>query len=360
MPSSADRLPVLVTGCSGLIGSAVAERLAPDYDVVGLDVEPPDDARLDFVEVDLTSADGVAAALDRVRERHGERIASVVHLAAYYDFSGAPSEMYDTLTVRGTQRLLQQLQDFEVEQFVFSSTMLIHRPVEPGAHIDEDAPVEAKWPYPASKVTAERVVHDHREEIPAVLLRIAGVYTDYGRQPTLVQQIRRIYEQDFESHLFPGDPDTGQAVVHVDDTADAVVRTVARRDALPDSLPRSSGEVAVLIGEPDPPSYQDLQDRIGELIWGDKWGTIRIPEAVAKAGAWAQNVAPGADAFIKPFMIDLADDHYALDIDRARELLGWTPRHRLIDTLPAIIGLLKRDPEAWYERNGLDPPEDTP
>jgi UDP-glucose 4-epimerase len=353
MSSSADRLPVLVTGRSGLIGSAVAERLTPDYDVVGLDVEPPGDARGDFVEVDLTSEEGVAAALERVRERHGRRIAAVVHLAAYYDFSGAPSEMYDALTVRGTQRLLRQLHCFDVEQFIFSSTMLVHRPVEPGEHLDEIAPVEAEWPYPKSKVEAERVVREQRGEIPAVLLRIAGVYTDYGQQPTLVQQIRRIYERDFESHLFPGDPNAGQAFVHVDDTADAVVRAVERRNTLPE-------EIALLIGEPDPPSYQDLQDRIGELVWGDEWGTIRIPPAVAKAGAWVQDVAPNVNPFIKPFMIDLADDHYALDIDRARDLLDWTPSHCVLDGLPDIIGLLKRDPEAWYERNGLDPPADLP
>ena len=354
MPSPSERLPVLVTGCSGLIGAAAVERLAPTYDVVGLDVEPPPEhLDVDFVETDVSSEADVAAALDRVRKRHGERVASVVHLAAYYDFSGAPSEKYDTITVEGTRNLLHQLRDFEVEQFLFSSTMLVHAPTEPGGEIDEARPFRAAWPYPESKVKAEQVIHDERGDIPAVLLRIGGVYTDYGRQPTLVQQIRRIYEKDFESHLFPGDPDAGQAFVHIDDTADAVAHAVERRATLPDEVP-------ILIGEPDPPSYQDLQDRIGELLWGDKWGTIRIPPAVAKVGAWAQNVAPGADSFIKPFMIDLADDHYALDIDRARDLLGWTPQYHVLDVLPDIIALLKRDPQTWYERNGLELPADLP
>jgi UDP-glucose 4-epimerase len=231
--------------------------------------------------------------------------------------------------------------------------MLVHAPAEPGSKLDESAPFRPVWPYPESKVQAEQVIHDERGDIPVVLLRIGAVYTDYGRQPTLVQQIRRIYEKDFESHLFPGDTRAGQAFVHVGDTASAVARAVERRAALPDEVP-------ILIGEPDPPSYQDLQDRIGELLWGDKWGTIRIPPAVAKLGAWAQNVAPGSDSFIKPFMIDLADDHYALDIDRARGLLGWTPQHHVLDVLPDIIALLKRDPRAWYERNGLKPPADLP
>jgi nucleoside-diphosphate-sugar epimerase len=49
-----------------------------------------------------------------------------------------------------------------------------------------------------------------------------------------------------------------------------------------------------------------------------------------------------------------ADDHYALDISRARELLGWEPHRSLADTLPIIIEKLKADPRNWYQQNGLE------
>jgi nucleoside-diphosphate-sugar epimerase len=74
---------------------------------------------------------------------HGEQIASVVHLAAYYDFSGEPSPKYDEVTVRGTERLLRAFQAFHIEQFIFSSTMLVHAPSEPGQRINEYWPIEA-------------------------------------------------------------------------------------------------------------------------------------------------------------------------------------------------------------------------
>src|SRR5918992_277651 len=74
------------------------------------------------VSTDVTSGESLQHALSNVRTRHGERIASVIHLAAYYDFSGEPSPQYDEITVRGTERLLRALQEFQVEQFVFSST----------------------------------------------------------------------------------------------------------------------------------------------------------------------------------------------------------------------------------------------
>lgn len=67
------------------------------------------------------------------RAGYGGRIASVIHLAAYFDLEGAPNPDYERITVRGTQRLLRELQSFKVEQFVFASTLPVHAPgVAPG------------------------------------------------------------------------------------------------------------------------------------------------------------------------------------------------------------------------------------
>jgi len=54
----------------------------------------------------------------------------VIHLAAYYDFSDAPIQLYDGITVGGTERLLPFLQDFKLEQFIFSSTWFVRGAVE--------------------------------------------------------------------------------------------------------------------------------------------------------------------------------------------------------------------------------------
>jgi hypothetical protein len=67
---------------------------------------------------------------------------------------------------------------------------------------------------------------------------------------------------------------------------------------------------------------------------------------------------PGADPFIRPWMIDRANDHYALDITRARTLLGWEPKRSLRETIPKMIAALKADPVAWYRENDLEAPAD--
>ena len=56
-------------------------------------------------------------------------------------------------------------------------------------------------------------------------------------------------------------------------------------------------------------------------------------------------------------MIDLADEHYELDISKAERVLSWKPRHSLDKTLPVMIADLKEDPIAWYRKNGLHMPQ---
>ena len=202
--------------------------------------------------------------------------------------------------------------------------MLVHAPGEPGERIDEQAPVAPKWAYAESKAAAEAVIREEHGRVPYVLLHLAGLYDDRTAVPTLAHQIARIYERGAKSHLYAGDLRTGQAFVHQDDMVDAFRRVLDRRDRLPD-------DVTILIGEPDVMSYGALQEAIARLIHGEAgWATIPVPKTLARTGAWLEErsepIVPdpidrGEKPFIRPFMVDMADDHYALDISRARELL---------------------------------------
>jgi nucleoside-diphosphate-sugar epimerase len=346
---------VIVTGSNGTIGDAVMRRFAGRFDdVVGFDRKSPKPPPpgCTYVPVEITSEESVREGLRIVREHHGARVASVIHLAAYYDFFGEPSEKYDEITVRGTGRLLRGLRelDFKVEQFVFSSTMLVHRPAEPGQFINEDWAVEPTWAYPESKVRTEQLIRDERGDIPAVLLRISGVYDDLCHSIPLAHQIQRIYERKLTSRIYSGSTSHGQSFMHLDDLVNAVALVVERRAELPPEAP-------ILLGEPEALSYDELQHTFARLIHGEDWETLEVPgplAPLAKAGAWVMGKLPGADSFIKPWMIDRANDHYALDITRARTLLGWEPQRSLRGTIPQMIATLKADPLGFYRENDLE------
>lgn len=349
---------MVVTGAAGNLGQSMVDMFANEYKIIGLDQESRE-GETPIVAVDLASGQSVQRAFDRMASEHGRKIAAVIHLVAYFDWSGEASPLYDEVNVEGTRRVLKALQDFDVERFIYASTMLVHQPCEPGQRIDETTPFGPRWAYPESKKRAEDAIREDCGDIPYAILRLAGVYDRQTMVPTLSHQIARIYERQIESHLYSGKLDSGQSMLHREDMLDAFRRTVERRSSLPDHS-------EIIIGEPFAPGYRTLQDKIGELIHGkDDWLTIRIPKPVAAAGAVTQArlepvipdaIDQGEKPFIKPFMVQMADDHYALDIAKAERELGWRPKHRLEDELPDMIADLKKDPKSWYERNGVTPP----
>jgi nucleoside-diphosphate-sugar epimerase len=100
---------------------AVVKKLAEHFRVVAFDCEtsPHPPIVAECICIDLTADDSVAAALQRLRTAYGNRIASVIHLAAYFDLTGEPDPKYQEVTVKGTERLLRGFQEFGLEQFVF-------------------------------------------------------------------------------------------------------------------------------------------------------------------------------------------------------------------------------------------------
>jgi nucleoside-diphosphate-sugar epimerase len=344
---------ILLTGCSGRIGTRCITRFSDQYQIVGLDLFDPGvkNPNFEWIKTDMSSDSSVEKALQTVKQKYGNKIASVIHLAAYYDFNGEPTDKYDTITVQGTRRMLEGMRSFECGQFLFSSTMLIHATCEPNEKINEAWPLLGNWDYPKSKIETEAVMHRYRGNIPIAILRIAGVYDDRCHSIPISNQIARIYEKQFASIVFPGDLTHGASFLHMDDLIDCIWLTVEQRHRLPP-------EFVIEVGEPVTLSYDTLQREISRLIRGKEFTTIRIPKWFAKIGAWVQNHVPFLPkTFIKPWMIDLADANYTLDITRARTVLGWNPKKSIQATLPIMIADLKKDPLSWYKEQKIPAPK---
>lgn len=341
---------ILITGSCGRIGIASVKKFVKDYHVVGFELLKAfyASATEELVPCDLSSDESVHQALAHIRSFYGTHIKAVIHLAAYYSFSQEHLELYDKITVEGTRRLLRGLQSFQVDQFIFSSTMLVHAPCQVGQKINEESPIDPRWAYPLSKVKTEKVIHEERKNIPALILRISGVYDDDCHSIPIANQIQRIYENQMNAHLFAGDISHGASFLHMDDLVDAIVKAVELQKELPD-------ELVLLLGEPTVYSYEHLQKRISSLLFDKELITHCLPKPLAKMGAWIENYTPFVPhTFIQPWMIDLADDHYDLDISKAKRYLNWEPKHSLDSALPTIISDLKKDPIAWYHKNGLN------
>lgn len=340
---------VIITGASGRIGTALAERLEKKYFVIGFELLKaiPPGKEEELMAVDITSEESVHQAFMHIRKYHSTRIASVIHLAAYYSFEKKNSKLYDKITVKGTERLLKYLQKLDVEQFIFTSTELIHKPTKPGKPITEESPIEGDWGYPRSKIITEKLIHEQRGKIPVVTMRVAGVYDDHCHSIPISNQIQRIYEKKLEAHFYPANKTHGASFVHMEDLVDAIALAVDKRNELPP-------ETTLLIGEPETLSYDFLQNEISRLLFNVPFKTYRIPKLLAKVGAELECLIHRKHKpFIRPWMIDFANDHYELDISKAKKVLGWEPHHSLRETLPVMIEELKKDPQKWYKLNQL-------
>lgn len=344
---------VIITGCSGRIGTRAIKRLSKNYQVVGFDIVPPKGnyENFHFIKMDLSSEENIAKGFQEVKDKFGSHVVSMVHLAAYYTFTGDRPELYDVITVRGSERMLHHLQDFNCEQFIFSSTQLLMAPCKVGDTINEDSPVDANWDYPISKLKTEKIIHTKRGNIPAVILRIVGCYDDECHSIPISNQIQRIFEKQLQSKVFPGNLKAGAPFMHLDDLTDVIELTVGKRKELPPDL-------TLLIGEDKTLSTDDLQRLISKCCHGKEMTTIRIPKVVAKIGAWLQWKLPGMpETFIRPWMIDIADNNWTLDISKAKKYLGWKPKHSVAQEIPKMIQDLKKDPLKWYEINMLKAPK---
>jgi nucleoside-diphosphate-sugar epimerase len=188
---------------------------------VGLDLVPPHDPLVNFQRVDITSEESVELAFDYIKKTYGTRLASFIHLAAYYQFSGDPSEIYEKITLEGTIRLLKNAKRLEIDPFVFSSTILLQAPCELGQKISEKWPLVPQWAHPESKVKTEKVIHELKNSIPRSSLSNAGCYDDQCHSISLSHQIQRIFEHQVIAHLFSGNPQHGASFLRLDDLANA-------------------------------------------------------------------------------------------------------------------------------------------
>ena len=355
MTKGADKPIVIITGSAGKMGTALTHALQNTYRVVGFD----QNESTCEIPCNITSDNSLALAFKLVKEKYGTKIAAVIHLAAYFDFTGEESPLYRVVNVNGTKNLLMKLQDFQVERFIYSSTILVHKPCALGETINEDSPLSPKWPYPKSKVEAEKVIANHHGNIPYLILRLAGLYDDATCVPTLANQIARSYERDIKSYLYAGDLKAGQSFIHHDDLMNIFKKALLHRNELEE-------EEIILVGEPKAVSYEKLQSLISQLIHEEKSTLYNVPAPIAKAGSWLEHQTEplipddfdqGEKPFVRSFMIDLASDNYALDVSKAKKVLNWEPQHTIEGTVPKIIKTLKSDPEHWYEINGLTKPD---
>lgn len=315
---------VLVTGGAGYIGSVTAAALID----AGHDVTVVDDlsaghrdavpADADFVEGDATEPAAVAPVVA------AGGFDACVHFAALIEAGESMQvpERFFAHNTAGTARLLEVLVGHGVDRFVLSSTAAVYgEPVS--VPIDEDHPTEPTNAYGESKLLIERMLgwlHELRGLRFAALryFNAAGATVGDGTAPgrgerhdpethlvPLVLQVaagRRDRIQIFGTDYPTPDGTAVRDYIHVADLADAHVRAV---EALSDH-----GQLVCNLGNGTGFSVREVIEA-ARRVTGHP---IPAEEAPRRAGDPAVLVASAT---------------------RARDLLGWDPKHPDLDRIVA-------------------------
>ncbi len=320
---------ILVTGGAGYIGSHCCKALgAAGYEVVVVD-------NLVYGHADAVKwgpleqgdiSDG--AFLDRVFAYY--RPAAVIHFAAYAYVGESvtdPSKYYRN-NVGGTLSLLEAMWRAGVGRLVFSSTCATYG-IPATVPIPEASPQFPINPYGRTKLVAEHMLSDFERAhgLRSIALRY---FNAAGADPE-----GEIGERhDPESHLIPLALDavagTGSALtvngedydtpdgtcvrdfIHVTDLADAHVRAMAH-------LLNGRASDQVNLGTGKGSSIRDVMDAVEKVVGRP------VPYSLGPR-------RPGDP----PALV--------ADPDRARSLLGWTPKLSDLDTIV-------RTAWAWHQRH---------
>jgi UDP-glucose 4-epimerase len=219
---------VLVTGGAGLVGSHMADLLAPDNDVLVADDLSngyrdwvPDDA--EFVDVDLTDPDGV-------REVVTPDIDAVFHFAASKNVdTDRPRGQFDENNAM-TYNLLERMDEVGVSNLAFTSSSTVYGEA-PRPTPEDYAPLEPISIYGASKLAEEGLLstYAHAHDFTVWTFRFAnipGPAFDGSVIPDFVEKL----DENPETLTILGDGRQEKSYLHVEECVDAIRHVVEHAD----------------------------------------------------------------------------------------------------------------------------------
>jgi len=335
---SSERLPqgdpILVTGATGFVGSAVLRALARRGEAVRALVRstsPLDNLAGVDCEIaigDMTDAAAMARAMAGVRQLY--------HVAADYRLWARDPGELRRANLGGASAVMEAALGAGVERIVYTSSVATLRAADAATIVDETAPLaeaEAIGAYKQSKVASERLVERMVAErgLPAVIVNPS---TPIGPRDIKPTPTGRMVLEAAQGKI-PAFVDTGLNLVHVDDVAEGHLAAMARGRV---------GERYVLGGQD-----LSLRDMLAEIavLTGRKAPTLALPRAPLYPLAYAAEAVAqvtGKEPMLTRDALKMASHHMFFSSKKAEAELGYVARpHR--EALADALG--------WFREAGL-------
>jgi nucleoside-diphosphate-sugar epimerase len=344
---------IVITGATGFLGRHVVQCLQDDNRIYAIDRLPrsdPDRAEhpnVRWYQIDLADAEPTREVFSEIRRRGGAQ--ALIHLAAYYDFSGEDHPEYQRTNSDAMRRVLEESCDLGLKSFLFASSVAACELTPPGQSIDEDTPPEGEHPYARSKAKGEAMLREFADRIPSCSMRLAALYSDWCENPPLYHMLETWRSRSWNARILGGHGLSAIPYLHVRDAAAFVLRALERSgDLKPAAVLLASTDGAV--------SHQELFESATAHAFGAARRAIHVPRYLCKPGLWVRNLAGrvvGEQPFERPWMARLVDKRLDVDAGRTRRLLDWEshPRLGVLNRIPFMLENARSNAVEWYARN---------
>ncbi len=316
--------PILVTGATGFLGGALALRLAADgVHVRALARSARKAAFLRERGIEVVYGD---VTDESAMQRAVAGCGIVFHTVA----GGGTYAQQEVVNVGGTRSVLDAAKAAKVKRFVHVSTVSVYGYNRRGSVTEQTAFAPGADPYAITKAAGDRLVQS--SDIDYTIIRPSMIYGAgsvnwTGNLFKLARLNPTPFIGDGSGSVFP---------IHVDDVVDLLITAANHPGAACQSFNCA----------PDPsPTWREFIGRYSRLCGHDRW--LKLPALpFYTLGGIALLVAPRHTmARDLPDLVSFIQRHLTYKMDKARDLIGWSPR---IDLDAGIVSCIP-----WLRKQGL-------
>jgi dihydroflavonol-4-reductase len=222
-------MKIFLTGGTGFIGSQLAQyarRAGHEITVASPINNPTEKFRCDLLaRAGLTIVEAALDDTPRLRAALPGHEA-IIHLAAAQHEAEAPESHFRKVNVEGTRNLLTLAVESGVPRFVHGSTIGVYGDAAT-AVLDEASPLAPDNPYGRTKAEAERVVHEFRDRLAIVIVRISETYG-----PADLRLLKLFKAIQSGRYITLGDGRNERQLIYVDDLCRALLAAAQARAAV--------------------------------------------------------------------------------------------------------------------------------
>ena len=320
----------LITGANGFVGSHLTEYLLQEGYGVRCLVRKTGNLRwLQGLEVEYAFGD--------VRDKDSLKGAIqgcdyVFHIAGVT--RGDNAELYFQANTLGTKNLLEVClnENPNLKRLVYISSQAAAGPNPDSKPLDEKAICHPITPYGQSKLEAEKIVLQHKDEIPITILRPPAVY---GPRDDELFLAFKVINYKIKPQI--GWKDGFVSICYIQDLVEAILLSAEN--------PKSIGEI-YFVADDVIYSWKEATDIIAKSL-ERKAITIRFPKTLVFVFAYTVELIAkilGKSTIMSRYKAkELCQRYWVCDVSKAKTDLGFAPKIKLEQGSKKTV--------EWYKNN---------